>query len=238
MNRGRHAPAGMHVDSTIGPLSSPDHPRSRGEHSPCQKLRAGPFGSSPLTRGTRGGLHLSQAMTAVHPRSRGEHNARACALAACSGSSPLTRGTLRLDPCARVGPRFIPAHAGNTQRSAPADRLRPVHPRSRGEHNQRSDTRMDRSGSSPLTRGTPWPAGHPQHHPRFIPAHAGNTAWRCSVWKSCIGSSPLTRGTPYCATPKPCIPRFIPAHAGNTLMRSRSCTRRLVHPRSRGEHTW
>ena len=70
-------------------------------------------------------------------------------------------------------------------------------------------------GSSPLTRGKPWPARYGHRGSGLIPAHAGKT------------EEPQARG-----------PRqgLIPAHAGKTVARLRLGLSRRAHPRSRGEN--
>ena len=71
--------------------------------------------------------------------------------------------------------RFIPAHAGN---SAPAQDVKPdtaVHPRARGEQNQRYIDASVPYGSSPRTRGTGGGRRMTPAQMRFIPAHAGNS---------------------------------------------------------------
>ena len=111
------------------------------------------------------------------------------------------------------------------------------------------------SGSSPHTRGTRRCRCHRAAARRLIPAHAGNSAQKCSEVppKSAHprtrgelahildisvlppGSSPHTRGTPsvWVSSPRSC--RLIPAHAGNSLKGSRSLRRPPAHPRTRGE---
>ena len=233
-------------------------------------------GSSPLTRGTlrlvksvqladrfipahAGNTHSSrrrQKAIAVHPRSRGEHVTAAAAVAVISGSSPLTRGTQPPEFPPGDPPRFIPAHAGNTTHASSRNCAWTVHPRSRGEHFNRTQEHYMHSGSSPLTRGTPLARGLDHRLARFIPAHAGNTrstTSRCphtpvhprsrgehtmqsKYPTTAIGSSPLTRGTPGAGTPGLPDLRFIPAHAGNTRCSPSTRQPQSVHPRSRGEH--
>ena len=150
------------------------HPRSRGEHASFPASTRPSSGSSPLARGTRGGVREVPAglrfiparagntearaapsrAQAVHPRSRGEHELGLPTADLASGSSPLARGTP--DPARRLpgGQRFIPARAGNTRPAIRIGSRRPVHPRSRGEHTAIPRSRRHAAGSSPLARGT------------------------------------------------------------------------------------
>ena len=252
------------------------HPRSRGEHFHVTERETSIAGSSPLARGTRGSWRLMPRPArfiparagntrlavndcdgiAVHPRSRGEHKGGHHATRAPCGSSPLARGTQGVQRVASPRRRFIPARAGNTRRDGYRQVDSPVHPRSRGEHWRRPDSRRRRIGSSPLARGT--------HHDRrgdlcplrFIPARAGNTAINHALprlppvhprsrgehyggrgsGKSHFGSSPLARGTRGSYQHGCCDRRFIPARAGNTGRFWWRVGRQAVHPRSRGEH--
>ena len=156
------------------------------------------------------------------------------------GSSPLTRGILSPSQMFETTPRFIPAHAGNTE-SWPHSCLQWwVHPRSRGEYSISSGTVASQLGSSPLTRGILKSRFPPWIRIRFIPAHAGNTLiyfWRCFLWwvhprsrgeyilmlfyvPMFKGSSPLTRGILQLLLFCWRLQRFIPAHAGNTLKKA------------------
>ena len=155
-------------------LSSPVHPRSRGEHGPPPRLDEHITGSSPLARGThdcRAGLLESGRFIparagntrlpgrlarerSVHPRSRGEHAASRSISRYRTGSSPLARGTPLIHRIAPSTHRFIPARAGNTQSGRRTNRRRPVHPRSRGEHTRMGPGNKRDRGSSPLARGT------------------------------------------------------------------------------------
>ena len=112
-------------------------------------------GSSPLTRGKRGGCGLRAI-----PR---------------GGSSPLTRGKLRSLLLALVGGRLIPAHAGKTRRATTIGSHAGAHPRSRGENETLTLRVGEREGSSPLTRGKPSSALADSAASGLIPAHAGKT---------------------------------------------------------------
>ena len=95
-----------------------------------------------------------------------------------AGSSPLTRGT-RIDSGQNDRfNRFIPAYAGNSCSNAPVSATIPVHPRLRGELTSRGLPFMVVIGSSPLTRGTLAFDDASYSAARFIPAYAGNSAWR------------------------------------------------------------
>ena len=110
------------------------HPRSRGENPPDRDRHPPPVGSSPLTRGKRGGAPATRVgdrlipahagKTSIgcvpltipwaHPRSRGENGLGDAVGVQHAGSSPLTRGKRRPSSRTRRGQRLIPAHAGKT----------------------------------------------------------------------------------------------------------------------------
>jgi len=252
------------------------HPRMRGEHCDFETLRNSATGSSPHARGTHtreqradvghrfipacaGNTPPLPALgppQTVHPRMRGEHIAGLCGLLGVIGSSPHARGTRvrcrRNTQCAR----FIPACAGNTTAYCSMFMEASVHPRMRGEHNQRPHAMRLQFGSSPHARGTRPRSPKAQQAHRFIPACAGNTvhsstagAWhpvhpRMRGEHSCMpslnrpraGSSPHARGTRAKQWRKPGWPRFIPACAGNTSSSVSIPRQQTVHPRMRGEH--
>ena len=110
------------------------HPRSRGEHR-CRCGNTQQYGgSSPLARGTRGGVrrvsgnrgliparagntcegYVGYDFGWAHPRSRGEHVILNDVPTIGAGSSPLARGTLYLHAGGLDGEGLIPARAGNT----------------------------------------------------------------------------------------------------------------------------
>ena len=254
----RFIPARAGNTTATGPSTcSPTvHPRSRGEHEARTLGEARVTGSSPLARGTRTSCPTPRSRTGfiparagntlgvpradghqpVHPRSRGEHRLRGVLDSLLPGSSPLARGTPRRDR-ARLGPaRFIPARAGNTSHVPAREPHPPVHPRSRGEHFEKSCRAGDMGGSSPLARGTRLRPRRLSDLQRFIPARAGNTRRSRSRPRSRTvhprsrgehsrelasgdltnGSSPLARGTRRLRGPGAHLIRFIPARAGNT----------------------
>ena len=172
-----------------------------------------------------------------------------------AGSSPRVRGTPWLpweDPATG---RFIPACAGNADRTRRSRVRFPVHPRVCGERHPAAGAGRPLSGSSPRVRGTrgggvPLPVSG-----RFIPACAGNASG--SVFRARVeavhprvcgerdgaadkgagatGSSPRVRGTPPVLGRRSQGPRFIPACAGNASSARRLSIREPVHPRVCGE---
>ena len=118
------------------------HPRSRGEHRPCQRHQRPQQGSSPLARGTPSVSGVGRDFLGLIPARAG--NTRGCELAEAArwvgGSSPLARGTQRRRSSKWKHGGLIPARAGNTQRSCFIKNAFRAHPRSRGEHgNTNSD---------------------------------------------------------------------------------------------------
>ena len=159
----------------LAPAQSPSgaHPRSRGENGKADDNLRLAAGSSPLTRGKRGGAlkvcdphglipaHAGKTLFDVstgkqrraHPRSRGENTRRSALQSVAGGSSPLTRGKRRMGHANRRLAGLIPAHAGKTSRSSCRWCSTGAHPRSRGENRPGCPPRWTRQGSSPLTRG-------------------------------------------------------------------------------------
>ena len=153
-------------------------------------------GSSPLTRGTLtfcnppniqcrfipayAGNSLrrrgKESVRPVHPRLRGELLFLIEIFAFCNGSSPLTRGTQTQPEQCFMNRRFIPAYAGNSVCSGIEAASVAVHPRLRGELMLSLDSRSNRPGSSPLTRGTHVLENGLRKFARFIPAYAGNSS--------------------------------------------------------------
>ena len=69
----------------------------------------------------------------VHPRTRGERAPKLVLVEPENGSSPHTRGTLGRCKISLGHGRFIPAHAGNASCPEGEERMKTVHPRTRGE---------------------------------------------------------------------------------------------------------
>ena len=137
----------------------------------------------------------------------------------------------------------------------PAQPIRSVHPRLRGELFFGSWRRSFCGGSSPLARGTPDAFFFCHFFFRFIPACAGNSRWERVVHHTPpvhprlrgelihpggnfilqSGSSPLARGTLLRSRFRNLLFRFIPACAGNSRSMRNKILTSAVHPRLRGE---
>ena len=150
------------------------HPRLRGELSGNESKALFHDGSSPLTRGTlrhdsaplsaprfipayAGNSRLAEtslAQKSVHPRLRGELKSAGVFRKMPDGSSPLTRGTPNKNLQMTGTCRFIPAYAGNSYLINGKKYHQTVHPRLRGELDEKAGLMVINNGSSPLTRGT------------------------------------------------------------------------------------
>ena len=217
------------------PITSPAHPRSRGENLNTKDTTGKPLGSSPLTRGkpksaaprySRVRLipahagktdygRVGHGGPPAHPRSRGENYAWCGAFQVWGGSSPLTRGK-RLGGFRRVpSVGLIPAHAGKTRRVVSMSTVRPAHPRSRGENPPRRSRRVAASGSSPLTRGKLSQRESSPGRRGLIPAHAGKT--RSTVRRrGCRRAHPRSRGENIA-----CAPAFVNTRGSSPLTRGK-----------------
>ena len=170
----------------------------------------------PAHAGNTDGATGKGGCLAVHPRTRGEHPRCSRSRGSKDGSSPHTRGTQLAAVPLGLQHRFIPAHAGNTSTGRGSPSPWPVHPRTRGEHEQIAANVGGGTGSSPHTRGTPERRAAVASRLRFIPAHAGNTA----IWPAASGAMPVH-------------PRTRGEHIGMPTLDSEGSS---VHPRTRGEH--
>ncbi len=194
--RGRFIPAcaGNRSSSASMSRASAVHPRVRGEQGEGPRIGLRIRGSSPRARGTecmcrpqergrrfipacagnRNRVCAGACALPVHPRVRGEQGGFTAYRRHEGGSSPRARGTALAAQCARAKRRFIPACAGNSSRSAWRVPCQPVHPRVRGEQDERAGLRCGKVGSSPRARGTDSPRRQQTPRRRFIPACAGN----------------------------------------------------------------
>ena len=132
----------------------------------------------PAHAGNTGNVPPARIKFTVHPRACGEHVLRRVFKLGKAGSSPRMRGTPRKPLPVAVQIRFIPAHAGNTDRRIGSWRKCAVHPRACGEHIGEYVATAESYGSSPRMRGTLIGEALANIGKRFIPAHAGNTFTR------------------------------------------------------------
>ena len=217
LTRGKHAPVwSAHAGHGLIPARawktgptptrakpSKAHPRSRGENFQSWVVSLPAPGSSPLTRGKRGGCNQAAVFVglipthagktlrgrspyqcpAAHPRSRGENDGGFNWQANFPGSSPLTRGKHRVCVHHLIITGLIPAHAGKTRFATRQTGSGRAHPRSRGENFKHGIEAPLDVGSYPLTRGkrarSPWVSTARG----IIPAHAGKTQPRRGTGK-------------------------------------------------------
>ena len=234
-----------------------DHPRIRGEHDPSSGMSLQQMGSSPHTRGARDEAHCRIRVGRIIPAYAGSTR-RGEGPASCRGDHPRIRGehgsgSLLLGCVGGI----IPAYAGSTGGEVSLGVGERDHPRIRGEHRRRHHFSLDRSGSSPHTRGAQDRPEGEGDGGRIIPAYAGST--RCSrrarsayrdhprirgehlhhheIISCSRGSSPHTRGARNRAKNDDVGAGIIPAYAGSTSSRKMTQASRADHPRIRGEHS-
>ena len=233
-----------------------DHPRIRGEHMRRWRRAGRCRGSSPHTRGARGGVLVDVAGSGIIP-----------AYAGSTAVAPAGGGAVRDHPRIRGEHRKMRAMAGNLKGSSPHTRGAPSvlsvelikcpdHPRIRGEHSSPLLDDVYSVGSSPHTRGAHRHRPPRRRRNRIIPAYAGSTVTPStgSVTNTdhprirgehvlqyvptvgLLGSSPHTRGAHRQRRLDHQPVWIIPAYAGSTGRRRRRCRGRRDHPRIRGEH--
>ena len=108
----------------------------------------------PAPAGNRIQSQSAKTGTTVHPRACGEQHLAAVFLDSAVGSSPRLRGTVNGGGQLKVGQRFIPAPAGNSNPLCALAAQDPVHPRACGEQDKRPCFTGPCPGSSPRLRGT------------------------------------------------------------------------------------
>ncbi len=135
-NLQRFIPAGAGNTSSNAPFtkSSTVYPRWRGEHAVNGFWSGADWRFIPAGAGNTPRPQQRGPQRSVYPRWRGEHIPPKPPFPLSPGLSPLARGTLAGPAIGVNFPRFIPAGAGNTPSGC--------------------STRTERSGLSPLARGT------------------------------------------------------------------------------------
>ena len=152
---------------------SPDHPRACGANGKISSKTMVRTGSSPRMRGK---LHQVQRATYAdriipahagqtppdsppvvfhpdHPRACGANAAVRRSFMIPSGSSPRMRGKHRIIVGAKMEPRIIPAHAGQTIVPRHPRTMCPDHPRACGANLESNASSCCATGSSPRMRG-------------------------------------------------------------------------------------
>jgi len=215
-------------------MVSGSSPRVRGTLQPGDQARL-EFRFIPARAGNATSMSACAIPAAVHPRACGERSVGSVLMAQLIGSSPRVRGTPVHGLAGCGQDRFIPARAGNANRSRRSRTPRSVHPRACGERETHRHQGIDIFGSSPRVRGTRYVPRYPSARVRFIPARAGNAWCGCSSLgvetvhpRACgerranvappsdrRGSSPRVRGTRGRSRRGKLHERFIPARAGN-----------------------
>ena len=167
--------AGNTVGAVRNAMSTPDHPRMRGEHTrPCHTPSGVP-GSPPHARGTLPQRPGYGHLGVDHPRMRGEHDVADDGCRFDRGSPPHARGTRGEGGYGDCRARITPACAGNTAEREIGKIIQRDHPRMRGEHSTRRWRSTGRYGSPPHARGTLARATAEICRLRITPACAGNT---------------------------------------------------------------
>ena len=167
------AHAGQTNTSVFSLACATDHPRACGANVISGRLRHASGGSSPRMRGK---LHQVQRATYAdriipghagqtppdsppvvfhpdHPRACGANAAVRRSFMIPSGSSPRMRGKHRIIVGAKMEPRIIPAHAGQTIVPRHPRTMCPDHPRACGANLESNASSCCATGSSPRMRG-------------------------------------------------------------------------------------
>ena len=220
---------------SIRQYGSSPHVRGTCMNSECVDLiyrfipaRAGNIPSSPS----------SPSNEPVHPRTCGEHPSSRPLPTTLNGSSPHVRGTFSVLTVKAALQRFIPARAGNINKTSARDTDVTVHPRTCGEHHIENTAERSCSGSSPHVRGTCGEVSVCTSRRAVHPRTCGEHLPRSTGPPPHVGSSPHVRGTSqdeHCSSNSA---RFIPARAGNMYPPTPRPSPPAVHPRTCGEHSF
>ena len=135
-------------------ISSPTHPRLRGEYKLELGARIRASDSPPLTRGIHARCADSRSPSGTHPRWRGEYSICSRSARPLMDSPPLMRGMRASAVACTRTPRLTPANAGNTRPAGQRSLFPVTHPRLRGEYPVGFPSLHSSSDSPPLARGT------------------------------------------------------------------------------------
>ena len=189
----------------------------------------------PASAGNACSSSRSCRATPVHPRECGERGVWRTAHRLGCGSSPRVRGTLFGKNCKIGKCRFIPASAGNANRTQRRAGMRPVHPRECGERAAIGRPPDCVFGSSPRVRGTRNRHGAQIRCSTVHPRECGERTRCIRAAITAPGSSPRVRGTLRRDVAPDFDCRFIPASAGNAHPSQAASAPETVHPRECGE---
>ena len=189
------------------------YPRSRGATAAKGQGDEDVKGLSPLARGNRAFVGITDAVRGpiparagqpwaclggcrsprAYPRSRGATRDGGVRSQAARGLSPLARGNLTAATAKSIRPGPIPARAGQPC-SHQHRRWRPwAYPRSRGATLATSLQGVNAMGLSPLARGNPDSRGVVHHRSGPIPARAGQPVGGVGMARS-VWAYPRSRG--------------------------------------------
>ena len=254
-----------------------DHPRACGANKLPNAAALPVAGSSPRMRGKlddssaymytlriipahagqTGRVERASCFIADHPRACGANWCENANTVGERGSSPRMRGKRTGHRDIAQPHRIIPAHAGQTPKSAKTATSETDHPRACGANDMYLHLLMELAGSSPRMRGKLRLQHSPKIRLRIIPAHAGQTAYGARSTfvgtdhpRACganlasrrfhhglSGSSPRMRGKPPLSFSCWTAPRIIPAHAGQTCERHVAGGIPSDHPRACGANS-
>ena len=247
----------------------------RGEDTRAETLPCPTIGSPPHARGRRwlllislGHLRITPACAGKtrpagksptfikdHPRMRGEDRLFQDRHWEVLGSPPHARGRLDSEQNLLADFRITPACAGKTSTVYSSPRLKPDHPRMRGEDKELAHQPSDIGGSPPHARGRRDLVGRAAPGCRITPACAGKTRFRSAGARRSVdhprmrgedrnvlaarsaapGSPPHARGRRYFIVSVVEDKRITPACAGKTQTLDPTAGRTGDHPRMRGE---
>ena len=181
------------------------------------KLALDHAGVIPARAGTTAAYITKHHDTRGHPRSCGDHSIIPFLSGERLGSSPLVRGPRLKSDVKKPDFGVIPARAGTTSRPLRRQPEPRGHPRSCGDHENRTKELLGNRGSSPLVRGPhdgkviglgnagviPARAGttrrnnRPEHRGGGHPRSCGDHGCTQDAPQPTTGSSPLVRGPLY-----------------------------------------
>ena len=246
---------GTHTAGSNTSKGSPPRARGAGHHHRHADRR---HRITPACAGSRSPSPARRPAAPDHPRVRGEQDGWSGLSLVGRGSPLRARGADRKGPPGDRRVRITPACAGSRRCRGLLARLRPDHPRVRGEQTVYASPRMVVEGSPPRARGEAGGGGLHGDPRRITPACAGSSHRMVTPKMSNpdhppvrgeqgvgaagvggeLGSPPRARGAGRPATTEPARRRITPACAGSRAATTRRRTETEDHPRVRGEQVF